>query len=435
MLAFTRPVDPTEPQSPVRIHTLDLGTGAVQALDYRLDGGISVQPRFSPDGRAIAFRHGSPPRFDVYRYDRASRRLERVTQRDRPMRGFDWSRDGDGFIAALGDPGAARLALIARDGAMAELPLLRDAQFPTLARRGERLVYASIPPTEINIVLQDVIAADATLPPRRAVFPATRWSVAPHFNPDGSRIAFASARRGGEQVWIGDPLRGDPVVVSRFERGTSIVTLDWVDAEQLLVTVIDAAGPSRVLALDTRSGAERLLLMTERRVRAVAQAADGSQLLVIPEHADEPPMLIARDGEERALPERNLERAELPGDGHVYFSRRDDRSVYRAAVSGAWQPQRLACIERATPYAGWLLHRDRIVFLARTRDGHILASAAADGSGEAEFYSALAGPFANADFDLAPDGTRIALAADFAREADLMLVDGNAPPRLIAARP
>jgi hypothetical protein len=168
-------------------------------------------------------------------------------------------------------------------------------------------------------------------------------------------------------------------------------------------------------------------------VRAVAQSADGTLLLIIPEHADESPMLIARAGDERTLPERNLDRTVLPGDGHVCSSRRDDRSAYRAALAGAWQPQGLACIERATPYAGWLLHRNRIVFLARGRDGHALASAAVDGSGEAEFYSALAGPFVNTDFDLAPDGARIALAADFARGRS-HAGRWRPLPRLIAAR-
>jgi hypothetical protein len=93
--------------------------------------------------------------------------------------------------------------------------------------------------------LRPISLPQALEPYTGAVFPATRRSVAPHCSPDGSRIAFASTSRAGEQFWIGEPERGDPVMESRLDPGTSIATLDWFDVERLLVSVLDARGARR----------------------------------------------------------------------------------------------------------------------------------------------------------------------------------------------
>jgi Tol biopolymer transport system component len=87
------------PDGRIRIYTLDLATGAIAALTSAT-AWDDEQPRWSPDGRRIAFksnRNGST-NYDLYVMDDDGRNLVRVT--DHPAHDHDpaWLPDGESLV-------------------------------------------------------------------------------------------------------------------------------------------------------------------------------------------------------------------------------------------------------------------------------------------------------------------------------------------------
>lgn len=87
------------PDGHVRLYTLDLATGAIGALTGA-NGWDDEQPRWSPDGRRIAFKSNRNGRtnYDLYVMDADGRNPVRVT--DHPAHDHDptWSPDGASLV-------------------------------------------------------------------------------------------------------------------------------------------------------------------------------------------------------------------------------------------------------------------------------------------------------------------------------------------------
>jgi len=191
----------SRPQFPAALYLLEIDHGPPRALTAPEPGvGDDLHPRFSPDGKRIAFFRGGESNraaWVVSRDDpasaRAASKVEGLTY------GAAWiGNDGPLLVAAdwLGFR-----ALHALDLSTGEVKLVgaRGARFPDVGPNGE-VVYENALYTA-NL-FRAPIGGEAA---REPLWPSTRYTNQPEFSPDGRRVAFASNRDGMDAIYVASP--------------------------------------------------------------------------------------------------------------------------------------------------------------------------------------------------------------------------------------
>lgn len=204
-LAFTAPV------------AMDGGTGPGIALVALADGAISplplppvargadTDPRFSPDGRRLAFARGEDSDRDLLLLDldRPDRPRVLSTEPSRIL-GLAWTPEGRSLV--VGSDQAGYRTLMQVELASGEWTTLaaREGQFPDVSRSGE-LAY-ELAHYDANLWRRDLRDPAATAV---RVVHSTRYDGTPVLSPDASRFVFVSTREDQETVWLRDAGRDD----------------------------------------------------------------------------------------------------------------------------------------------------------------------------------------------------------------------------------
>ena len=217
-------MDKNAPREPPSIFLLSVETGKKRRLtsppiEYFRDG----MPRFSPDGKALAFvRSPSLESDEIYVLPITSdggplAEPRRLTLDERQIFGFDWTADGRRIVYSSGQPVSTNLFAIPSSGGAPERLAVAD-QYPTslsISRSGSRLVY------ERDVVDPNIWripgpnSSDKKSAPTRFIA-STQVDMEPQFSPDGKKIAFNSSRSGSYEIWICDGDGRNPVQLTSF---------------------------------------------------------------------------------------------------------------------------------------------------------------------------------------------------------------------------
>ncbi|PZQ14839.1 MAG: hypothetical protein DI564_10095 [Rhodanobacter denitrificans] len=225
-----------------------VGGGAAEPFPYpHTPGDIDLSPRFSPDGRRLAFRRGLLPYSDLYVMDvDAPDTLRRLTRFGSRMVGFDWTRDSRALVFSSDHGGEP--ALYAVDVASGQVDALgiAPAVEPTLAREADVGAYR-VPEHRFQFAL---LGADA---PARLPAPSTTSDREAALSPDGRQVAFVSRRTGRDELWIHDLEHGDAYAATSLEAGVPRQP-EWRADGRGVLFVLRGDGPGRAfeVALDTR---------------------------------------------------------------------------------------------------------------------------------------------------------------------------------------
>ncbi len=200
--------DRDSPEEPFSIQRIELETGAKRQLTAppSLSWG-DAYPAISPDGTLLAFaREPARGAFDLYMIPAAGGEPRRLTFEHQVIIGIAWSEDGRSIVFASergGTAGGGSLWKM-QVGSSTSRPKLEQvpgvgtrARLPAIARRGRLLAYAEL---SHDSNLWRVAASGIGAP--ELVVSSTREEVAPHYSPDGRRIAFQSNRSGNWEIWI-----------------------------------------------------------------------------------------------------------------------------------------------------------------------------------------------------------------------------------------
>jgi Tol biopolymer transport system component/DNA-binding winged helix-turn-helix (wHTH) protein len=195
-------------QFPAGLALVDVATGELRPLTTPAPGeGDDINPRFSPDGRRIAFFRGTASHrrlWIVKADDSASAKpaspLEGLTY------GAAWLGPEGPLLVASDWLGFRALTLLDPATGKARLLGARGARFPDVGPGGDLVFENAV--YQANLWLVD--AADEAVPPQ-PLWPSTRYTSQPEFSPDGARLAFGSNRDGLEAIYVGTiGATGDP---------------------------------------------------------------------------------------------------------------------------------------------------------------------------------------------------------------------------------
>lgn len=207
---------PDNPQGRAHLYTIDLATGAVAALTSGRDH-RDENPRWSPDGRRIAFKSTrGGPNYDIYVMDADGGNVTRVT--DHPAHDHDpvWMPDGQSLIFnserdSRGDLYRAWLA----DRRVERLTrnFVGRAIMPSVSPDGRSIAFAAQTLARLNFWEFQVHVLDLATG-RTRVLDASGGACWPAWSPDGRLLANVSLAKEPSAVQIRSADGGAPRDVS-----------------------------------------------------------------------------------------------------------------------------------------------------------------------------------------------------------------------------
>ncbi|WP_213603207.1 winged helix-turn-helix domain-containing protein [Pseudoxanthomonas japonensis] len=317
------------------LRLLDLATGRWHAIDYGATAGdVDTAPRFSPDGKWIAFVRNTPLG-DLWRIPSGGGTAERLTHQRAELRGWDWSPDGQAIVFGRRVDSHTRLyRLELASRSITDLGI-EDAQAPVIAAQAGVLAFVQRKP-QFGLYRIGEASAGGDARPLQRLFPSTGRDSLPSVAPDGRQIAFTSDRSGEFSLWWADMERPASLRPLEGIRPESRHLPAWSpDSKRLLVIGTNARGFYGLHELEPSSGQlvplpvpvprEDLLfaayLPDPAHLLVVAGRGDGQQLVLFDRRSTPWRRLASIDGVSFALPDL--------AQGRVLFT--------RLARDGLWQ--------------------------------------------------------------------------------------------------
>ncbi len=255
--------DRMSPQDRLRLLLISTESGERKVVASPTDPFVA-SPRFSPDGKALAFVAG--PGFlaqDVYLVPVSGGEPKRLTFDKRTIRGLAWTTDGKGIIFASDRGGLYNLWRVPVSGGTPELVSAagEDSYQPTVSRQGNRLAYLH---ERVNMNVWRTTGPNWTgqrAAPTKLIT-STRMQADVDLSPDGKKIAFASDRSGSWEIWTCGSDGANPVELTSF-RAASSGTPRWSPDGKQIAFDSRKEGHADIYVMSADGGSARRLTTTE----------------------------------------------------------------------------------------------------------------------------------------------------------------------------
>ncbi len=187
-----------DPDHPLRLHLIEAETGVRRELqtDSTIVG-IDLHPKFSPDGKTVAFCRGAMNPGDIFTVPVNGGPMRRVTTENARVERLAWLPNGKELIYSSDQSGVFSLWRVPATGGPSTL-IGGATGAPValaVAPKGDRLAYQMVD-SDLNIWK---LAAGSDRP--ELFVGTTQSDDSPQFSPDGRRVAFSSNRSGSSQIW------------------------------------------------------------------------------------------------------------------------------------------------------------------------------------------------------------------------------------------
>ncbi len=223
------------------IYTSDYDGANVRQLTR--DGGISVSPALSPNGRELLYTGYQSGYADIYKIDLGSGARTRIVKSPGTNSGASFSPNGSSFAATLSKDGNPELYLLGSGGGGRRLTNTRTSESsPSFSPEGSELVYSSDVSGQPQLYR---ISASGGTGTRLAT--SYGYCTEPNWSPDGKKIAFNVRNNGNFAVAVYSLGSGSTRVVSSGDDAEDPV---WARDSRHLFFAQDRA----VYLLDVQTG-------------------------------------------------------------------------------------------------------------------------------------------------------------------------------------
>ena len=235
----------------------ELATGQKHFLDYqRRPEDQDLEPRYSPDGRWIAFRRGVAPYSDLYVMDaNDGNSVRQVTHVSARIRGYTWANDSQTIVLATNFEGTIGLYAIDIDGGPLQRLGISPAEYPDAARVGNNVVY-EIPRSRNTVAFVPI--KEGVAPDPKPLTPSTGSDFNGVLSPTGDRIAFVSDRSGQVQLWLYDRASE---IASPLTNNSNVAVFSprWSSDGKRIVAVQHSAEGRKLVELEISTQRQRVL--------------------------------------------------------------------------------------------------------------------------------------------------------------------------------
>ena len=412
---------------PKGLTVLTLRTGERRMLTAPPDPRLYDQEaRFSPDGKHLGFLRsvGAGGGFgEIFIQPLEGGEAKALTFRNRPIRGFDWTPDGNAIVFSSSglETGDTELWKVAIAGGEPEpIRLAENALGLSVARKGHRLAYATRS-GDLNVWRVSGPTASEPTPPRKHIA-STRNEFLAEYSPDGKQIAFVSDREGDREIWIcgasGDAPRSiaGPVVWG-FPRWSR-------NGRSIAYSAATETGKTGIFVVDTRGGVVRALTSSEQGFIPDWSSDNAWVIFSSLKDGDWSVWKAPSSGGDAQPIAPAFAWRPIVFQDRVYFLR--DFRVWSAPVEGAGEQSLI--LDRVVEFAQWTIWRGKIVYINRA-EGRPSVEIYDPATGETRHVASL-GENSHPGYGLSvsPDGAWILYTEDDGRSRrDIMLVENFDP--------
>ncbi|WP_321475243.1 winged helix-turn-helix domain-containing protein [uncultured Paludibaculum sp.] len=345
---------------------VDIATGSRTRLTRPPDAVIGdVDPRFSPDGRQVAFvRMSDRFRQDLWVTDLSGANQKRLTSADRTISGHDWSPDGRRIYFGSNRRREFEVWTANVDTGAAQGTNISSANPLQLSvgRSGGRMVYSDLQ-QDLNIWKLDLDAARHGANGWSRVISSTGEEILPFVSPDGTRLCYRSDRSGEGQLWVSGVDGGRAMQVTRG--AVHPVACRWSPDSRKLA--FNDALTQRLYVVDAAGGTPQILGGPD--VLGGHPMFDSSGRSVYYNNQDVI-WQVFMDGvaSTRILASTGIHQKFLSRDGRSLFftRRRTDSTIWRYDFATKTADQVVDGL-LAGYWGAWALGRDGIYLLAESR--------------------------------------------------------------------
>ena len=357
------------------LFSLDSGTARRLTSPPREYSG-DWNPRFSPDGKELAFVRYYSYRGEVYLLPltadaKPAGEPHALTSDERWVPYIDWTADGRRIIYSSGQDGKTALFAVPSSGGSPE-PVPIAGENPTaitVSRTGSRLVYErDLVDSNIWRVPGPNSSDNKTAP--APVIASSEMDREPQYSPDGSKIVFASARSGAFQIWVSDQEGHNPLQLTYYG-GVDVGSPRWSPDSRWIAYDCSQTGNWEIYIISAEGGRPRRLTMgTSNRIRP-SWSRDGRWIYF----SDN----VTGDRQVWKMPVQGGSAIQVTkSGGDDPFESADGKTVYfdKPVAPGVWKVEtpggeEIRVLERGGPNV-WALASQGIAFFERVAAGWAL---------------------------------------------------------------
>lgn len=203
------------------LYLADIATGRKTPLVT--EGSLNVSPAFSPDGRMVVFARALGANIEIFSCQRDGSGVRRLTNSPGIDTNPAWSPSGQEIAFTSSRAGSPQIYVMDVEGSNVRRVTFQGEYNDGAAwsADGTRLAYSTrMERNRFDIAVLDLVTLGSQ---RLTNGPGSNES--PTFSPDGRRIAFASTRQGGTQVYSIDARTGGSLEQLTFQGNNSAP--DW----------------------------------------------------------------------------------------------------------------------------------------------------------------------------------------------------------------
>lgn len=402
---------------------LNVASGQASALDYPVDPDRhDFMPRFSPDGRLLAFVRGARPHYELRVMPAEGGPSRRLADGASARLGYDWTPDGTAIVTPARADGFGGFNLIDLRSGESSIRVLtgKFPLYPSIASQTGSLVFNHY--DHENAIFQlslDDSGNTSTLQASSGV------ESVPLHAPGSEKYVFVSTRNGHGNLWLG-PENGEPPLRLTDVRSGSVTNPAWsTDGRQLLfVHVTD--GSRRLKTLDLETMEINTVTRPDAAVFSASFSNDGHRV-----YYD-----ATRDGRRRiwsSEPDGSEAKALVPGryprtvtgDPHIYYLRRGEPGIWRVHPEQG-QPELAYSVGPVSGPYGWQPLKNGILLLKSSDSGQTGLYRLPDtGDAEPTLLVKLDLQPYDWNFSLGPEGRTVLITLSDFRESDIARIPAD----------